>query len=71
MQRMVDTYSVLVRYRTRSGCNAKEFSIDVAQGAAPEAAMQIAEARMRQRKTTVRIDGSEARLIGTYQITRY
>ncbi len=50
------TYTVLVRYRTRSGVNAKSVEVEALDMAT---AMTVASARVRHHRGVTRVDGAE------------
>jgi len=54
------TYIVTVRYRTNSGCNAKDVHVDADT---MEAALDAATAKVRRMRGVVRIDGGDCRPI--------
>lgn len=51
-------YSILVRYRTKSGCNAKAVTL-IAES--PEQALRFAAAKVERMRGVIRIDSSEWR----------
>jgi hypothetical protein len=50
------TYSVTVRYRTNSGCNAKTLTIE---SDSMESAIQLASDKVRRQRGVIRIDGGD------------
>jgi hypothetical protein len=53
------TYSILVRYRTNSGCNAKRVEVEAES---INEALQIASDKVRRMRGVVKIDGGEWQL---------
>ena len=52
------TYIVTVRYRTNSGCNAKDVRIDAAD---MTEALALASDKVRRMRGVIRIDGGDCR----------
>jgi len=52
----MQTYNVTVRYRTNSGCNAKDIRVEASD---MEQALTLASAKVRRMRGVIRIDGGD------------
>jgi demethoxyubiquinone hydroxylase (CLK1/Coq7/Cat5 family) len=52
----VTQYTITIRYRTNSGCNAKSVTLEAST---VEEAFELATAKVRRQRGVIRIDGGE------------